>query len=70
MIDLCVTMLEDHFESISPKKLSLLSYILLGNVDEDNAFVLENIKESYPELDYSLKLQLSFFHFTHHVNDE
>ena len=45
MIDMCVSMLEDYFESTDTKKISQFLYILLGNVDDNNASFLVIISE-------------------------
>ena len=69
-IEICVTRCQDFFSIKRYKKKSQLSYTLLGNVDEISASILDNIKEMYPKLGNSLKLQLRLFHSTHRVNDE
>ena len=60
-------MLVDYFESTGLKTITQFPYILFGKVDKDNASILDNIK-SYPKLDNSLKLKLSY-HCVYRVND-
>ena len=70
MIDMCVTLLEDCFETADLKTSYQFSNILIEKVYKDNSSILINIKEMYPKLEKFLKLQLSFFHCSFCVNEE
>ena len=61
MIDMWVTMLDDYFESTDLKAL--------GKVYKENASYWDGIKESYPELNNSSKLELSSSDFNYRVCD-